>query len=70
VADQLANAPLVERGLGALHRVDLGEEARQRLGPSDVDLLQRRFEEPLEVAPVESPFDLLYELEELRGVRH
>src|SRR5262245_30896773 len=70
VTNQLADAPLVERGLVVLHGVDLGEEARQRLGPRDVDLLQRRFEQPLEVAPVESSLHLLHELEELPGVRH
>src|SRR5262245_28360097 len=70
VTDQLADAPLVERGLVVLHGVDLDEEARQRLGPGDVDLLERSLEKSLQIAPVESAFHLLHQLEELRGVRH
>src|SRR5262245_59106888 len=69
VAHQLADAPLVERGLVVLQGVGLCEEARQRLGPGDIGLVQRRFEEPFEVAPVEGPLHLLHELKEFRGVR-
>ena len=68
VANQLADAALVQRRLIALHRVDLGEETCQRFGPGDVELPKRSFEQSLEVTPVEGPLDLLDELEELRRI--
>src|SRR5206468_7988294 len=70
VADQLADAPLVQRRLAALHRVRFGEETPQCFGPGDVELPERSFEQSLEVTPVEGPLDLLHELEELGRVRH
>ena len=70
VADQLADAPVVQRRFVAFHRVGLGEEASQRLRPGDVGLSKRTFEQPLEVTPVEGSLDLLHELEELGRVGH
>src|SRR2546425_3848200 len=70
VANQLADAALVQRRLIALHRVDLGEETCQRFGPGDVELPKWSLEQSLEVTPVEGPLDLLHELEELGRIRH
>src|SRR5262245_27967059 len=66
VTDPLADAPLVERGLVVLHSMDVAEEARQRLGSRDVDLLERGLEKSFQIEPVESALHLLHQLEELR----
>ena len=69
VADQLACAPLIERRLVTLHCMSLGKEPRQGLGSCNVELSQRRIQQPIEVAPAERPVNLLDQLEELGHVR-
>ena len=68
VSDQLAQATDVQGRLVALVGVHVGEEPGQCPGPRGVERIELVGQQPVEVEPVETPFGLLHELEEVLGV--